>query len=178
MQSTTILERKDQVIKDLTETYLQITERKLFSLRLFRKKTAEEMDKGLIEFSKSIGQFRLRTRDYVKETNLTKEELVQIKSLLLIKERQLEQSLYLRFINLAEFIFPVPCGLALVVLQNRMHDLIVNYSLFIVWVLISKKLLNTKRKLQRTLNAYGAISHSFDDILETDRQNLLIEDTL
>ena len=171
MQSTIILERKDQVIENLTQTYLRITKRRLFNLRLFRKKTAQEMDNGLIEYSRRIEQVRLRISEYVHETHLTKEEMIEIKSLLLIKGKRLEESLYLRLISLGEFIIPVPCGLALVVLQSQIPDHVIEkYCLLVIWALISKKLINTKSELQRTINAYEVISHSFDDILDRHRK--------
>lgn len=165
MQSTLVLERKDQIIKDLTNAYLQITKRKLFNLRLFPSRKLEKEINDLVEFSNRMDSFREIVSKYAQETHLTKEEIIEIKSLMLIKAMQLQESLYLRLIKLSSFLFQVPCAIALLILQNHIDNTLVFYAIMLMWLIISFKLLNTKHRLQRTLYAYEAISNSLDEIL-------------
>ncbi|MFY9224686.1 MAG: hypothetical protein WAQ98_18580 [Blastocatellia bacterium] len=165
MQSTLVLERKEQIIEDLTNAYLQITKRKLFNLRLFPRRKLEKEIKALIEFSNRRDAFRATMVKYAQETHLTKEEIIEIKLLLLVKARQLEKGLYLRLIKLSSFLFQLPCGVALVILQKRIDSVLIFYAIMLMWLIISFKLLNTKHKLQRTLHAYEATSNSLDEIL-------------
>lgn len=165
MQSSLVLERKEQIIEDLTNAYLQITKRKLFNLRLFPRRKLEKEIKALIEFSNRRDTFRATMVKYAQETHLTKEEIIEIKSLILIKGKKLEEGLYLRLIKLGSFLFQLPCAIALLILQNRIDNALVFYAIMLMWLIISFKLLNTKHKLQRTLHAYEAISNSFDEML-------------
>lgn len=165
MQSTLVLERKDQIIKDLTNAYLQITKRKLFNLRLFPRRKLEKEINDLVEFSNKMDSFRAITSKYAQEAHLTKDEIIEIKLLLLVKAKQLEESLYLRLIKLGSFLFQVPCAIALLILQNRIDNALVFYVIMLMWLIISFKLLNTKHRLQRTLHGYEATSNSLDEIL-------------
>ncbi|MFY9225392.1 MAG: hypothetical protein WAQ98_22140, partial [Blastocatellia bacterium] len=144
MQSSLVLERKEQIIEDLTNAYLRITKRKLFNLRLFPRRKLEKDIKTLVEISSKIDSFRAIINRYAQETHLTKEEITEIKSLMLIKAKQLEESLYLRLIKLGSFLFQLPCAIALLILQNRIDNALVFYAIMLMWLIISFKLLNTK----------------------------------